>query len=92
MEGAQIGQLVRSSAGRDKGSFYLIYDLLDEAFVRVIDGEKKKLTNPKKKNMKHLSFFPEVVESIADKLNLGENVTDEEVAEVIKTLGLSHRE
>jgi len=70
----------------------LIYDVLDKAFVRVIDGEKKKLTNPKKKNMKHLSFFPEVVESIADKLNLGENVTDEEVAEVIKTLGLSHRE
>jgi len=92
MEEIRVGQLVRSAAGRDTGKLYLIYDVLDKAFVRVIDGEKKKLTNPKKKNMKHLSFFPEVVESIADKLNLGENVTDEEVAEVIKTLGLSHRE
>ncbi|MDT3699490.1 MAG: KOW domain-containing RNA-binding protein [Thermincola sp.] len=88
----KVGQLVRSAAGRDEGKYYLVYDVLDKAFVRVMDGEKKKLTNPKKKNMKHLAFFPEVAESIADKLNRGEKVTEEEVAEATKTLGLSHRD
>lgn len=92
MEEIRVGQLVRSAAGRDEGKLYLIYDVLDKAFVRVIDGEKKKLTNPKKKNVKHLGFFPEVADSIEDKLNRGEKVTEEEVAESIKTLGLSHRE
>ena len=92
MEEIRVGQLVRSAAGRDEGKLYLIYDVLDKAFVRVIDGEKKKRTNPKRKNMKHLRFFPEVAEAIADKLNRGENVAEEEVAEAIKTLGLSHRE
>lgn len=92
MEEVKIGQLVKSTAGRDEGSFYLVYDVLDKAFVRVIDGDKKKLTNPKKKNFKHLKFFPEVSLSVADKLTRGESVTEEEVAEAIKLLGLSHRE
>ena len=90
MEGAQIGQLVRSSAGRDKGSFYLIYDLLDEAFVRVIDGDKKKITNPKRKNIKHLEIFPVRADNVAEKLVSGKPVTEKEISESIKTLGLSH--
>lgn len=92
MEDVQVGQLVRSVAGRDEGKFYLIYDVLDKAFVRVIDGDKKKLNNPKKKNIKHLRLFPEVAESVADKLNKGAGVAEEEIYEAIRTLGLSHRE
>ncbi|WP_418791441.1 RNA-binding protein [Phosphitispora sp. TUW77] len=90
MENVQVGQLVRSSAGRDKGNIYLVYDLLDEAFVRVIDGVKKKLTNPKRKNIKHLEIFPVKADCIAEKLIKGELVTEKEISETIKTLGLSH--
>lgn len=90
MDNVQVGQLVRSSAGRDKGKVYLIYDLLDEAFVRVIDGEKKKLTNPKRKNIKHLDIFPVKADIVAEKLIRGEPVTEKEISETIKTLGLSH--
>ncbi len=90
MDNVQIGQLVRSSAGRDKGKLYLIYDLLDEAFVRVIDGEKKRLINPKRKNIKHLEFLPVRADGIAEKLIRGEPVTEKEISETIRTLGLSH--
>ncbi|PKM43146.1 MAG: RNA-binding protein [Firmicutes bacterium HGW-Firmicutes-8] len=89
---AQIGQLVRSAAGRDKGKTYLIYDVLDEAFVRVIDGEKKRLTNPKRKNVKHLELLPVKAEVIADKLGRGEAVTEVEVVEAVRQLGLSHKD
>lgn len=90
MEEIRVGQLVRSAAGRDTGKLYLIYDVLDKAFVRVIDGEKKKLINPKRKNIKHLDIFPVRADSVAEKLIRGEPVTEKEISETIKTLGLSH--
>lgn len=87
VEDLQVGQLVRSRAGRDRGNYYLIYDVLDEAFVRVIDGEKKRLTNPKKKNIKHLEALSVIAEELAGKLRGGETVTDEEVNKTIRSLG-----
>ncbi|MHB9095545.1 MAG: RNA-binding protein [Eubacteriales bacterium] len=91
-EEVQVGQLVKSAAGRDKGKFYLIYDVLDKAFVRVIDGDKKKLTNPKKKNIKHLKFFPVQADAVAGKLRKGEPIIIEEISEAIHALGLSHKD
>lgn len=83
----KVGQLVRSRAGRDKGKYYLIYDMVDEAFVRVIDGEKKRLTNPKRKNIKHLEFLPIIAEDLALKILSGEKVSEEEVLKAVKSLG-----
>lgn len=83
----KVGQLVRSRAGRDKGNYYLIYDMVDEAFVRVIDGEKKRLTNPKKKNIKHLEFFPVIAEDLGLKILSREKISEEEVLKAVKSLG-----
>lgn len=90
MDKVQVGQLVRSMAGRDKGSFYLIYDVLDEAFVRVVNGDKKKLSNPKRKNIKHLEIFHVVADDIRQKFSTGETVTEANVLKAIKDLGDSH--
>lgn len=92
MEEVHVGQLVRSLAGRDQGSYYLIYDVLDEAFVRVIDGEKKRLKNPKKKNIKHLKIYSATAEAVAEKLRKKEPVPEEEIAEAIRNLGFSHKD
>jgi len=90
-ENVQIGRLVRSAAGRDKGKFYLIYDVLDEAFVRVIDGEKRTIDNPKKKNIKHLELLPAIAEAVAEKLRMEQAVLGNEISEAVRTLGLSHK-
>lgn len=86
-ENVQLGQFVRSVAGRDKGKYYLIYDVLNEAFVRIIDGEKKRINNPKKKNIKHLEFFPQKADDIAEMIRKGETVSEQEVLRIIKSLG-----
>jgi len=91
-DGVQVGQIVRSAAGRDKGKIYLVYDVLDEAFVRVIDGDKKKFSNPKRKNVKHLEFLPHKADNIADKIRGGRTIREEEIMETIKSLGLSHKD
>ncbi|MDO5018659.1 MAG: KOW domain-containing protein [Lagierella massiliensis] len=48
------GQVVRSLSGRDKGKFQIVLKLLDNNYVQVVDGKRRKLKNPKKKKIKHL--------------------------------------
>jgi ribosomal protein L14E/L6E/L27E len=66
----QIGQLVRILQGRDTGQFAIVLKVLDERFVFIADGDKRKFDRPKKKNINHLKFFdyvsPEVQNSISE--------------------------
>lgn len=47
------GQLVKSRAGRDKNRDYLVY-AWDDQYVFVVDGEYRRMTNPKKKEPESL--------------------------------------
>lgn len=47
------GAVVRSSAGRDKGTFLIIMDC-DRSYAYVCDGKKRPLDRLKKKKIKHL--------------------------------------
>lgn len=82
----QVGQLVRSKAGRDKDRYYLVYQTMDDYFVYVIDGESRKVTNPKKKNTRHLQTTNQVAYHLVDRLKAGDPVTDAEVRAAIKEL------
>ena len=66
----QIGQFVCITKGRDARQYAIIIGILDERFVLLADGDKRKFTNPKKKNIQHLEFFscvsPEVQSSIRE--------------------------
>ncbi|MTI80758.1 MAG: hypothetical protein FH758_07735 [Firmicutes bacterium] len=53
-----IGQLVCSIAGRDKGSLYVVVKMAEKNNVWVADGRKRKVEKPKKKNSKHLKKLP----------------------------------
>lgn len=64
----QIGQFVIVTSGRDAGQYGIIVGLLDDRFVFIADGDKRKFSNAKKKNLQHLHLFdqvsPEVQSSI----------------------------
>ena len=62
--GLKIGQVVRSKRGRDKGNVQIIVDILDDKYVLVVDGHERKLESPKKKNIKHLGIYNDVLEVI----------------------------
>ena len=49
------GQLVRSIAGHDKGEYFLVYQIIDDNFVLIVNGKTRKLEKPKLKKIKHLS-------------------------------------
>ena len=49
------GQLVRSIASHDIGEYFLVYQIIDDNFVLIVNGKTRKLEKPKLKKIKHLS-------------------------------------
>lgn len=80
-----LGQVVYSKAGRDKGRKFIVIEILDESFVLVTDGDLRRIEKPKKKKIKHLELTKEIVEPINMKLNKMIKVTN---AEIRKTLAV----
>lgn len=60
----KIGQVVRSKSGRDKGEVFTVLEIVDEKYVRVVNGKSRKLDNPKCKSVKHLYLYRAVLNEI----------------------------
>ncbi len=78
------GGICKSLQGRDKDRFYLISAVNGDGTVMVVDGNCKRLANPKKKNLKHVKLLPEKAESIAAKLADGRQVFDTEIYSALR--------
>ena len=50
----QKGLVVKSTAGRDQGGYYVAVEAEDR-FVFIANGKERKLEKPKRKNVKHIS-------------------------------------
>ena len=65
----RVGQMVRSIAGRDNGTAYVVVRT-DGNYVYVADGAIRKLENPKKKKFKHIqgsyNISEEIMAGLAD--------------------------
>ncbi len=55
------GQIVYSTAGKDKGSFMIVLSV-DNGEIVVCDGKRRPLEKPKIKNSKHLASTSSVVD------------------------------
>ena len=49
-----VGSAVYSRAGRDKGDLFIVLKV-EEDYVYLVDGKKRRIANPKKKKIKHLN-------------------------------------
>jgi ribosomal protein L14E/L6E/L27E len=78
------GQLVRSTAGRDRGEHYLVIAVLDSRQVLVANGRNRPLSRPKKKNTAHLQYYDRGIDLEA--LAKAQKVTDSQIARHIKEL------
>lgn len=63
-----IGQVVKSRAGRDKGRVFLVLEVIDDQYVLVVDGDLRKLENPKRKKLKHLMVYNTVLNEFKERL------------------------
>ncbi|MDD3831077.1 MAG: KOW domain-containing RNA-binding protein [Clostridia bacterium] len=83
MDEISVGCVVYSLSGRDSGRYYVIVKL-EDGYAYIVDGNLRKLKNPKKKNMKHLRSSGRVLTTIADKFNTGKKVFDTEVNSALR--------
>lgn len=79
----RLGQVVTSKAGRDKGKHFLVVGVTDK-WVLIADGKSRRISDPKKKNAKHLIAHEYVAEGIGSKLAAGQKVYDRELRSVLE--------
>lgn len=64
----QTGSVVKACAGRDNGGYFVITEL-QNGYCLIADGKSRRLSSPKRKNIKHISFTDSVIDlnDITDK-------------------------
>ena len=88
----EIGRVVLSRSGSDKGRAFLIVGVIDSPYVLIADGGLRRLAKPKKKKLKHLDLQPMVLENIQEKLTQGKKVFDAELRSALKNAMESQKE
>jgi len=74
----ELGSIVQTRAGRDKGRYFVVVNIIDD---------DRKLANPKRKKRKHLDITGEVHEGLRTKIMQGTRIFDSEVRSCLKNMG-----
>ena len=75
----EIGSVVISKAGRDRGRLFLVVAEVDDDFVMVANGALRKMDRQKKKRRKHLKPTGRTVAELQERLSQGRPVEDHEL-------------
>lgn len=84
VDGLRYGQLVVSTAGRDLGEYYIIWNMYDENFLELVNGTTHPLTKPKKKNLKHVKVTMAVATDVEISVLRGESLKNAQIIEAIQ--------
>ncbi|ATW27133.1 hypothetical protein DCMF_22420 [Candidatus Formimonas warabiya] len=80
-----VGQIVKSKSGRDQGRYFLVSRISPEQkSVFLVDGDKRLLNNPKKKNLCHVQVTKMIAREIAEKIQKGVAPCDQEIKRYLK--------
>jgi len=77
------GRIVISTQGHDAGRWYAVVSVLDERLVLLCDGDTRKLAKPKKKQVKHLTALPLMIQ-LEGRGESGGPVADSDIRKAIK--------
>lgn len=80
-----VGQIVVSAAGRDRGHAYVVMEKLAPPFVLIANGRDRKVTCPKKKNIRHITILRSIAEPVAERLKYGVKISDEDIRQALKS-------
>lgn len=72
----RLGQIVKILRGRESGQYAVIVGLIDQKFVLIADGNKRKFDQPKKKNLLHLELQDHISEVVVSSLKETGRVTN----------------
>ncbi len=88
---AQVGTFVISKAGRDKTKGFIVLKVIDDDYVLIADGELRKSDKPKLKKIKHLNLTRMQSETIKEKIEAGDKVSDVQLKKAIADFSYGKR-
>lgn len=72
----RLGQYVRVTQGRDTDQYAIIVKIVDEKFVCIADGDKRKFDRAKRKNILHLQLYDDWSQEVENSLGETGRVTN----------------
>ena len=85
MEKFGVGTVCWALAGRDKGKYFVVSEVLEGEYVHLADGRGRKLAKPKRKKRMHLRPCGAVSEELRQALQQGDAL-DARVREALAIL------
>ena len=79
----ELGQIVKSIAGRDMEQYFIVVQV-DEQYLHLVDGNSRRLDAPKKKKKKHVQITHVIALEIAGKLSKDEKLSNAEIRRSLK--------
>ncbi len=79
-----VGQLVKSKSGRDMMRLFLVYEVVDNEHVLLVDGKLRKLEKPKLKKIKHLIVYHTIVEDFQKKVEENSKLTNSQIRKYLE--------
>ncbi len=86
MQQFSLGQIVVSSAGRDKGSKFIVICIIDSQYVYISDGDIRPMEDPKKKKGIHLVGTRYISQDIKRKVETNQEITNSELRKALKSM------
>lgn len=83
--GIDLGSIVQSIAGRDKGVLFLVVGVEDN-YVYLVDGDIRKVENPKRKKIKHVELTRYFDVNMAERIINKNKITNHDVKKVIREI------
>lgn len=80
------GDIVKALAGRDNGKYFLVVFTKDD-IAYIVDGKRRKVLKPKKKNVKHIKCVEsESQKELAQRIHQGQLIGNQKVNRAIMTV------
>lgn len=86
----QIGEIVKTTKGRDSGKFGIVIGYINDNFVTIADGDKRKYDRPKKKNIRHVVSTRYISEEIVQSINENGRVSNAKLRYIIQDYVSNH--
>jgi large subunit ribosomal protein L14e len=81
----ELGRMVFSKQGHDKGKAFVVVGLVDERYVLIADGDSRKLQKPKKKQTKHLTPTPYAATELLSVIMKQAQTADSDIRKALET-------
>ncbi len=72
----EVGQFVISKAGRDKSRIFIIVEKVDEVYVKIVDGDLRRVEHAKLKKVKHLNKMKVISNDIKSKIEDNKKISN----------------